>query len=67
MDSPRPTTLLVRGSFRELVEYVEIALVLHLTNDACLLQQVVRNLSTNRLSMIIEHDLQVFSLTQDES
>jgi hypothetical protein len=41
------TPLLARCSFRELIEYVEIALVLHLTNNASLLEQVIGDLGAD--------------------
>ena len=41
------TPLLARCGFRELVEYVEIALVLDLSNHASLLEQVIGDLGTD--------------------
>lgn len=64
--SPLPelslTSLRVRSRLRELVEYVEISLILNLTNHTTFLQEVIRDLGTNGLSMIIEHNFQIFSL-----
>ena len=57
------TTLCVRGRLRELVEYVKITLILHLTHYTGLLQQIVRDLGTNRFTTIVEHDLEIFPLS----
>ena len=56
------TPLLVGRRLSELVEYVEVSLVFHLAYHTSLLQQVVGDLSTNRLSVVVEHDLEVLPL-----
>jgi hypothetical protein len=56
------TPLLVGCSFGELVEYVEVALVAYLTNYTALLEEVVGDLRTHGLAMVVEHDLKVFTL-----
>ena len=41
---------------------MEIALVVNLSNHTTLLQQIVGDLSADRLAMVVEHDFQVLSL-----
>lgn len=60
---PTPlTSLLVCSTLGELVEYMEIAFVLDLTDDTALFQKIVRDLGTNGFTIRVEHDLQVLSL-----
>jgi hypothetical protein len=56
------TPLLVGCSFSKLVEYVEVALVAYLTNYTTFLEEVVGDLRTHGLAMVVEHDLKVFTL-----
>lgn len=55
-------SLLGTGAFRELIKDVEIALIVNLPDDTTLFEEIVRYLSTNRLAVRIEHDLEVLSL-----
>ena len=55
-------SLFFGGSLGELIKYVKATLAIDLPNYPSFLQQVIRNSSTNRLSMVIEHDLQILSL-----
>ena len=61
-----PTSLCVRRRLCELVEYVEVTLILHLTYHAALLEQIVRDLRSNGLSVVVEHDLEILSLSRSQ-
>ena len=54
--------LLRRRSLRQLVEYVEVALVSHLTDHAPFFQQVVGNLGAHRRALRIKHDFEVLAV-----
>ena len=56
------TALFWSGCLRKLVEDMEVSFALHLSDDATLLQQVVRDLGADRLAVVIEHDFKVFAL-----
>jgi hypothetical protein len=56
------TPLFFRGTFGELIEYVKITFVLDLTDDAPLFQKVIRYLGTDRFSVSVKHNLEIFSL-----
>jgi hypothetical protein len=61
-------TLLCRtGAFCELVEDVETSLVPDLSDYTSLFEQVIGDLSADRLTHTIEHDLEVFSLSRSAS
>jgi hypothetical protein len=51
------TSLLFRSSLRELVEDVKVSFVVNLANYPTLLQEIIRNLSADWLSFLVEHDL----------
>lgn len=57
-----PTSLLRRCGLCELIENVEVSLILYLSHDPAFFQQIVRNLSTDRLSVVVEHDFKIFAL-----
>lgn len=55
-------SLFIGCGLRELVKYMEVTLIQDLAHDSSFLQEIVRNLSSNRLSSIVKHDLEVFAL-----
>ncbi len=60
------TTLFVGCTFGKLVEDVEVSFILYLAHNTSLLEKIIGDLSTDWLSMRIEHDFQVFSLYLNE-
>lgn len=56
------TPLFVACRFRKLVEYVEVSLILDLPNHTTLFKKVVCNSGSDRFSVVIEHDFEVFTL-----
>lgn len=50
------TALFGAGCLCELVEDVEVPLAFYLSHDTTFLQEVVRDLSADRLSVVVEHD-----------
>lgn len=58
------TSLFARGAFRELIEDMEVALLLNLSHNSPLLEQIICYLCPNWFSMIVEHNLEVFALTE---
>lgn len=65
--SVRPTLLCCTGAFRELVEDVETTLIPDLPDHTSLFEQIIRYLSSDRLTHAIEHDLEVFALSPSAS
>ena len=57
--SGKPTPVALRCSFRKLVKDMEIALVCNLTDYPRLFEQVVCNVRADRLSPLVELQLQV--------
>lgn len=58
------TALLLSCCFSELVEDVEVAFALYLSDDTTFLQQIVRDLCANGFSVVVEHNLKVFTLNK---
>lgn len=56
------TSLRVGRALGELIKNMEVSLVLHLAYDTTFLEQIVCDLSTYWLSVVVEHDLEVFAL-----
>jgi hypothetical protein len=61
-----PTSLIVRSALGELIENMEIAFILNLAYHTTFFQKVICNLCTHRLSTVVEHDFQIFTLLRDE-
>jgi hypothetical protein len=61
------TSLLVGCRLRELVEDVEVTLISHLADNTAFLEQIIGDLSSDRFSMVVEHDLEVFALDDSVS
>lgn len=56
------TSLLSGGPFRELIKYMKVAFVFNLAHYTSFLEEVIGDLSTDGLTVRIEHDLEIFSL-----
>lgn len=56
------TPLFVTGRLRKLVEYVEVSFILDLPNHATLFKKIVCDPCSDRFSMVIKHNFEVFTL-----
>ena len=62
----KPTALRSRCGLGELVEDMEITFIFYLTNHPALFQQIIGDLSPNRLPMRVKHDLEIFPLEEHQ-